>query len=157
MYLLFSDSPGIGSLIIKFFTRSKWSHVDIVLGDNLDDPKTEIVGALAKGGVTRYALGARLEHSTRARAVRIRNNTDESVVEAVTWLNSQVGKSYDWGAIVFAIGLNRDWRAEDKWFCSELGGTFALKCGMPVVDPDVHHRVTPQDIYNSPFPKIFVR
>lgn len=155
MYLLFSDSPGIGSMVIRWFTRSKWSHVDIVLSDKLDSD-TPIVGALASGGVTKYYLGDRMEKATRASAVRI-NCTPEIGNKAIDWLETQIGKKYDWGAIFFAIGFNRDWRSEEDWFCSELGATFALKCGMPVVDADVHYRVTPQDIYNSPFPKIVVR
>lgn len=155
MYLLFSDSPGIGSLVIKWFTRSKWSHVDILLEDNFED-ETPIVGALASTGVTKYTLGERLKTAKRAVAVRI-VCTPEMAKRGTDWLETQIGKEYDWGAIFFAIGFNRDWRSEENWFCSELGATFALKCGMPVVDAEVHYRVTPQDIYNSPFPKLTVR
>lgn len=155
MYLLFSDSHGFGPLVIRWFTRSKWSHIDIVLGSNLEDPQTEMIGALTKG-VTKYTLGERLAHARRAVAVKI-NVTPEAAAPAIEWLHGQIGKDYDWGAIFFAIGLNRDWQSEEDWFCSELGGTFALMCGMPIVDPEVHYRVTPQDLYNSPFPKIHIK
>jgi uncharacterized protein YycO len=156
MYLLFSDSPGIGPLVIKWFTRSKWSHVDIVLDSDLNNPDAVLIGALAKTGVTKYKLKERLAHAKRAKAVKI-NVTPTMAEPALEWLEAQVGKDYDWGAIFFAIGLNRNWQSEENWFCSELGGTFADKCGMPVVDAEVYYRVTPQDIYNSPFPKITVR
>jgi uncharacterized protein YycO len=162
MYLLFSDSPGIGPWVIRLFTRSKWSHVDVVLGQNLSDPETPIIGATTKG-VIRYKLGERLNHARRAIAVKITPNgvvkdqVESARVAALRWLDQQVGKDYDWGAIFFAIGLNRNWRSEEDWFCSELAAAFALQCGMPVVDPDVNYRVTPQDIYNSPFSKIAVK
>ena len=35
-------------------------------------------------------------------------------------LKTQIGKPYDWRAIIaFGFG-NRDWRSTDAWFCSEL-------------------------------------
>lgn len=162
MYLLFSDSKGLGPAIIRWFTRSKWSHVDIVVGSDLQDKTAPIIGATTKGVIC-YTLSDRLFHAKRAVAVKIVPNgivadqVEASKLEALKWLQSQLGKKYDWGAIFFAIGLNRNWRDEDSWFCSELAAEFALKCGMPVVDPSVHYRVTPQDIYNSPFAKIIIK
>lgn len=162
MYLLFSDSKGLGPMVIRWFTRSKWSHVDIVLSDDLSDPTSRLVGAVP-GGVKDYTLQERVSHAKRAVAIKLEphgllpDQVEEAHKSAVEWLGRQIGRPYDWMAIFLAIGLNRNWRDEDNWFCSELAATFALRVGAPVVDPDVHYRVTPQDIFNSPFPKLHVK
>jgi uncharacterized protein YycO len=41
--------------------------------------------------------------------------------EADFWdfLMAQIGKPYDWRAII-AFAINRDWRDDSAWYCSEL-------------------------------------
>lgn len=105
----FSTANDLSGLLIRYGTRSEWSHVDAVLPD----------GTL---------LGARIEGGVQIRQPGYAKFTDTMLVAIETphaariydVLLTQVGKSYDWRAIAaFAFG-NRDWRDDDSWFCSEL-------------------------------------
>jgi len=63
---------------------------------------------------------------------------------------SQIGKPYDWRAIV-NFGFHRDWRSPDSWFCSELVAWACEAAGYPLLNPaEPHDRVTPRDLMLSP-------
>ena len=69
------------------------------------------------------------------------------------FLENQLGKKYDWLAIL-SLGLfKRDWQSETKWFCSELLLTALNKCtSLRLLNTDADaFRVTPRDLYLSPF------
>lgn len=57
------------------------------------------------------------------------------------WLRQQIGKPYDWTAIIGFV-FRSDWQATDSWFCSEVIETLRNKFGAPVFRADVS-RVTP--------------
>lgn len=44
------------------------------------------------------------------------------------FLNDQIGKKYDFLGIMSFV-LNRDWRDDQRWFCSELITSGLEKCG----------------------------
>jgi uncharacterized protein YycO len=68
---------------------------------------------------------------------------------AVSAARTQLGKPYDWGAIV-GIALHRDWRAPDKWFCSELVAWACEQAGTKLLRFDNLDRVTPGQLALSP-------
>ena len=71
------------------------------------------------------------------------------VEEAFQWAQTQCGKPYDWTAIT-GLALNRNWREDDSWFCSELVAAAFEKVGAPLFNPDLcAWRVTPRDITTS--------
>jgi hypothetical protein len=117
--LQFVAASGFLSGLIRWFSHGAGgvgiSHVDAVLPD----------GRL---------LGARFDKADGVRGVAIRRPNyekwiyravielpcDKGVEEAFyAALESQLGKPYDWRAIL-AFFFNRDWRARDSWYCSEL-------------------------------------
>src|ERR1041385_1977448 len=114
----FSTSDDISSYVVRFGTRSDWSHVDTVLPDG------NLLGALPLDGVQiRPPDYANFTSSLR---VSLDIGCDEVFYEL---LKSQIGKPYDWWAVVsFAVG-DRDWQTEDNWFCSELQVWAVIKCG----------------------------
>ena len=69
------------------------------------------------------------------------------------FLENQLGKKYDWLAIL-SLGLfKRDWQSETKWFCSELLLTALNTCtSLRLLNTDADaFRVTTRDLYLSPF------
>ena len=68
------------------------------------------------------------------------------------FLENQLGKKYDWMAIL-SLGLfKRDWQSKTKWFCSELLATALNQCtSISLLNKRADaFRVTPRDLYLSP-------
>lgn len=139
--LQFSTERGLSSAAIRWFTHSRWSHVDFILPDG------RLLGARYKGGVAIRTPGYAPFTATR----RISVPTDKAPMIYRAAL-SQRGKPYDsWAIAAFALPIlrsGRRWRDPRAWECSELaawcferGGFFAgHKIALP---PD---RVTPGDL-----------
>ena len=131
----FSTCNDLPSYIIRFGTRSDWSHVDAVLPDGT------LLGALPPDGVQIRPPGyANFSSFLR---VSLEVDYDEEFYDV---LKSQIGKPYDWRAIVsFAIG-DREWQGMDSWFCSELQVWAMMQCGFfkaPLLVPT--DRISPRD------------
>lgn len=63
----------------------------------------------------------------------------------LTFLQTQVGKPYDSTAIA-GIALNRDWREDDSWMCSELMTAALESCGyLPRLSAADNH-ISPRDL-----------
>lgn len=66
----------------------------------------------------------------------------------------QDGKKYDFlGAFGIPFLMSEDWEDWSKWWCSELTFMQVLAGGTTMLDPDVQHRVTPNDLYNCNYTK----
>ena len=130
------------SRVIEYQTRAWCSHAEAVWD------LRETLGAMLNGGV--------LVRSVDDRAYR-------GVVRAETWaipcqgpqaekfgtfLDNQIGKPYDWRAILsFGLG-ERDWRAPDSWFCSELQAAALEAAGLLTMTPCLPvSRITPRDLF----------
>lgn len=136
--LRFITEAGIESSFIRWWTWGQWSHVDYVM----------------PGGQS--FLGARLNGGVQIRPFDYCTPKNQMTAEfwmpaanAQKWqdaLVSQLGKPYDWLAIV-GIGVRRDWRNSKKWFCSELIQWASEEAKHPLLDagPDVY-RITPRDL-----------
>lgn len=46
------------------------------------------------------------------------------------FIESQIGKPYDYMAILAFFWPSRDWQEFDHWYCSELNGTGLSECGI---------------------------
>lgn len=111
MKLFFCRSNTISSWLIRLFTWSPWSHVAVVENDEF------VIDATFKhGGVRRRALREVLAASSAFELVEI-ELPEESA--ALTFLRAQIGKPYDWTAILGFIGRSH-WEEDDAWFCNEL-------------------------------------
>jgi|ERR1019366_860535 hypothetical protein len=138
----FIEGTAIDSRIIRWQTRAWCSHVEAIL------PGEKTLGALFNGGVA------------------IRNFSDKCYRDVKRWedwhipceqyqatnfysfLHDQIGKPYDWRAIIsFALG-ERDWQAKGSWFCSEFMFAGMKEAGLytpPAQLPS--DRLTPRDSY----------
>ena len=120
---------GKGQLIdrlIRFWTKSKYSHVEIV-----------------RNGIARSADA----WSNRVRAALVLNFNRENwdVVEVdltkdSAWLQAQIGKKYDWLGILGLITLGFD--DPSRWYCSELAAAAMGLSPRQVSPGELYDRVT---------------
>lgn len=136
--LQFSKRRGLGSQAIRWFTWSAFSHVDAVLADG------RLLGATFEHGVA-------LRPHDPAEYSRIERFAVDVPAEPVLYAAmSQIGKPYDWGALLgFALrsGSHHDAGA---WFCSELWAWAFHQAGYPLLRTDHLHRISPRDLLLSP-------
>lgn len=135
MRLLFCTSKKPGSMLIRAFTWSAWSHVALVDGDEV----IEAVWPRVRVAPLQAVLAAHSAHAF----VDLPAEVGQRVIQAA---RSQVGKPYDWTALI-GIVLRRDWQEGGSWFCSELAAWAMARGGAPLFRSDTLHRVTPQQLW----------
>lgn len=129
------------SLLIRAFTWSQWSHVEIIDGQDL-------IGAEMMKGVTVTRLSHRLEISSRAAVVEVPCANPQAVIDAI---RSQLGKKYDFLGLLGLVTRQRNWQQATDWFCSELVAWAFDAGGAPLFRADSAYRITPQHIWLLPF------
>jgi len=137
------SGKGLSSSLIKIGTFSKWSHVDLMTRDG------KLLGARMDGGVQIREAGYDVPFVEQAYVdVPLTASREEAVWRFAL---EQVGKGYDMSAIL-GIAFRRDWREDDKWFCSELVAAAFEAAGKPLLNTqEMRNRITPRDIALSPF------
>lgn len=112
MKVIFTNKHmSIASRLIKLVTLSKFSHMAVLLKDG------NVIDTTFLSGVRIQSLEKFSKHY-RDRIVREVVLPNELAAEQ--FLYSQIGKSYDWTALVGIAVRNGKWTDDDKWFCSEL-------------------------------------
>jgi hypothetical protein len=143
MKLRFVEGGAFDSRIIRWDSRCRWSHVELL---DCGDQKT--FGAQLNGGVRWRGIDDLCYK--QAVAYETREIRCERAVEDVffKFLLAQDGKPYDWRAIVsFGLG-SRDWREDDSWFCSELQARALEVAGLLKLPDDIPvWRITPRDLW----------
>ena len=139
----FIAEANLASLAIRFWTWSHWSHVEFLL-------EGEWFGARLNGGVKGRPLT--YVKPSREKIVEI-ELTEAQLAALVEWLYRQEGKKYDWLAII-GIVIRRNWRCENRWFCSELYVAAFEYIHARLINADRLNRVTPGQADLSPVPKV---
>ncbi|WP_345815290.1 YiiX/YebB-like N1pC/P60 family cysteine hydrolase [Paraburkholderia sp. PREW-6R] len=142
MKIAFCTSDDPGSAIIRAATWSEFSHVAQVLPDG------ERVVEAVLPGVRVTSIEQLVRNHTRISLVDIPCADEGAAAEAAL---SQVGKPYDWRALL-GIGLHRDWQSDEKWFCSELLAWCLAQGGKRLFRAEAMRRVTPQHLWALNFP-----
>ena len=123
------------SWLIRRFTWSPYSHVELVLPDG------RLLGARGDGGVA-------IREPARAPVVaRFAVEAPDSVIDTAL---QQLGRPYDWAAIA-GIVTRRNWQQPDRWFCSELVAWAFDRAGHPLLRSQGHYLITPRDLLLSPY------
>ena len=140
--LRFSRSNSIGSRLIRWFTRSEYSHVEAEhwLGYR--------IGATPFGVTKSYHNPVSQLEGDGAYLYKYVTLSHEQSLRFWTFLGQQVGKPYDWSGL-FGFVSNRDWEDPDKWFCSELVAAGLVQVGVSLLS-EKPARVTPRDLLVSP-------
>lgn len=117
--LLYSGT-GLFSRLIRLKTWSKYSHVEVYVGDG------ESVASRDGIGVGLYQI--RLD---QLRAI-LRPSSDFRAVDALKWFASVEGQGYDWSGLFAFTAAKWQGRENGKQFCSEFATRFLRAGG---VDP----------------------
>jgi hypothetical protein len=110
------------------FGLAPWAHCAIVTADG-----KHIIDAFARrSGVTKRSLNSFLEGFPDHQIVEA---SAPNEAEALTWLETQLYKDYDWrGLLGFIVGF--DTADRNKWYCFRLGAEVARRAGLPATSDD---------------------
>ncbi|WP_219097577.1 YiiX/YebB-like N1pC/P60 family cysteine hydrolase [Pseudomonas sp. UMAB-40] len=142
--LLFTRRRMIGSLLIRGVTWSAFSHVEIVVGD-------QVIGANMLGGVSLTPLKERLEKSSYAALVNIPCKDAQAIKQAAL---SMIGAGYDYLALFGLLMHSERFDSKARFFCSEFVAWAFEKAGSPLIRPEITGRVTPQHLWMIPAPTV---
>lgn len=134
MKIIYCSKPSLVSWLIRIFTWSRFSHTAIV-----EDDVYIIDSTMTHGGVQRRRLAEIIEEYPTLVIVDV---AVEDETKALEFARSQLGKPYDWTAIVGFI-MRRDWADESDWFCSELAEA-SITAGGRVRFRESLSRITPE-------------
>lgn len=140
-FIILCRSNSLGSKFLRLVMWSRWSHsalYDFDTGQVYDS--TLLQGGVKVRQVTDF-LDLYPDHELRLVEV-----PEPEAQNARDWLAAQVGKGYDWSALLGFL-FQRNWQETDRWFCSELTETFRGLFSTPKLRSGAW-RVTPhhQDI-----------
>jgi uncharacterized protein YycO len=134
----FSRGTGWGGAIIRWATWSWAAHVGFKLPDGRVLDATPQFGVSIRAATDEGSARYYLPHAPQ-----------DLVRNAVAYASQQVGKPYDWTAII-GRAVRRDWHKPDRWFCSELIEAAMYEAGCELLNDDNHvNRITPRDLLLS--------
>jgi len=140
IYLYLSTRTwALDSALIRWHTCCEYSHCGFY-----DSDRMAFYSAQLRGGVRWRSRGGRGDNrETNSRVLLL---SAPGADAALAWALTQQGKKYDYSAI-FGIALDRNWREEDSWYCSELVAASFEKIGQPLFNPAFQlWRVVPRDL-----------
>ena len=127
---------GFISKLIMLFSNGKFSHISIIIDGLMYE------ASMNKGVIMSLYTGDG-GYETETREVKI---TDKNKAEVVKFLESQIGKKYDYrGIYAFLMPLAKP--KMGSWYCSELA---MVSLGKALGKPDIYEEqlVSPQEFWN---------
>lgn len=137
------EGTSILSLIIRFRCWSRYSHAAWLCSDG------SVIEAWQRGGV-RHVASVSSQH-TPGTVVRIYDVPGVDRVAVESFLTSQIGKPYDFFAILGFVFRRPFPHLRPKWFCSELVSTACDKGGVRLLNKPAW-KTSPGDIADSVVP-----
>lgn len=135
LYLAFYKGHGrMADQIIRWATRSGYSHVEIILGDTVEGRMARAISASGRDGGVRET---RIDFGTGRWDIIAVPWADPA--EALARARACIGLHYDWMGLVLSQVLHLRRSAPDRWFCSEL---VAHALGLPTPQT-----LSPGDLY----------
>jgi uncharacterized protein YycO len=116
------------SRIIEFRTWSPYSHAAWV-----DEDLGQVIETWEGGVGVSKTLGERHAKGTRVDLFSVTGETREARVAIRTWLMNQVGKPYDYWALLGFLARSKSMESQAKWFCSELVFQAYASCGIELL------------------------
>lgn len=138
---LSTEKWAAASILIRYGTRCPWSHAGFY-----NSEEDCYLSAQVKGGVAIRTTKGTPTESFSKRLICSADGIDEAYAFALT----QLGKPYDWRAILGIAAGNTDWHDGEDYFCSELVAYAFEQIGKPLLNPSaVIWRITPRDLLLS--------
>lgn len=127
---------GLVSSVIKWWTRSKYSHVALILNEKV------MFASVPNKGTMFIRIWDKSDYDTFDVLI-----TEEQYSELFKYCTDENGCDYDWIGIILSqiVAMNRE--SDTKWFCSEFVISALIKIG---VSPNVGlrpSRFSPEDIH----------
>lgn len=133
--VIFSRRAQLGSLAIRTFMWSAWSHCGIIDGD-------EVIEAVMFKGVTTRSLAQFTADASKWEIIEVPAQDAAAVIAAA---RSRIGQGYDWFGVL-ALLLHINLQRERAAFCSELVAWSFKSGGTPLFRTDAW-RIMPRDLY----------
>lgn len=105
-------APGIFSWLIRQWTRSEFSHSEVLLNGNTMFSAVEGIGV-------RKVLVAEDFDPKKWTIVHVPTDTSEDI-KTYHWCEEQLGDPYDWAGIFFCQVFKFGRQHQSRWFCSEF-------------------------------------
>lgn len=132
----FCKSDDLGGRILRLFLMSKWNHVAVQIGN-------AVYESVSGAGVIKRRPADFSKAWDRISSVEV---YVPSQLAALRFLNDQLGKPYDWKAIL-AFPFRGSWQDRAGWFCSELVYE-CLRVGAALASDRLPaNRITPRDLW----------
>lgn len=122
MQVLLVRAHTLGSLAIRARLWENWSHAAVI-----SYPGWVIDSTFKAGGVRQRPIADVLKHASAYKVIHLPVPDEHAALE---FLKDQVGKPYDWRAILGWATSDRDWADDSAWFCFELVAAAAKAGGL---------------------------
>lgn len=154
--ILFGCSTKIGGKLIRGWTWSNWSHTALLFDEPSVVTTPEIYEAVAFKGVVQTTLDKFLARYRYVASVDV-ELTEEQYRLLKDKAASQLGKGYDWFAILGVV-FKRDWHRADRWICSEYVPWAFEEVGAPIIRTDKNlNRVVPEHLWILNLPTDYLK
>ena len=134
MRVIFCKSNTVVGFLLRLATFSKWSHVALEYND-------QVIESTMLGGVSQSEYAEFIERQDETSEIDV---SDVNKIATWVFIKSQIGKGYDWKAIV-SFPFRRSWQDNDRWFCSEVVAAALIRGGKHIKLSS--NRVTPRDLW----------
>jgi uncharacterized protein YycO len=142
----------IFSRLIRWFSRSHYSHVSVWFVDLTDPHGGVVLESLEPAGVREIpADGYRAARQAGRIALYTYRDplTPDERARFLDFMREQLGSPYDWAG-VFRFITRRRHAHDEAWFCSEIVAHASLAAGRPLLMQTEPWEVKPADIPRSP-------
>jgi len=141
-----NDTSWIGR-IISFVTRSPFVHVATVVAED---------GSVIEGA-PQGVVNNNIETFKDFELYRVTDITPDQISKVIDFLKSELGRPYDFGAIVYLLWLiitfntkaRNAWDDANKWTCTELVATAFATAGIVFRDDIPLANISANDIATS--------
>lgn len=128
VFIILSRSYKPASLAISAYTGCVWSHAGIYDMNK----QTVIESTFAHNGVSECSIDEFMSRASHTKLINVQVKSRQAVLDAA---RSQIGKPYDWTALVGILLQDRNWAEDDAWFCFEHVAWSLSKGGSPYFKP----------------------
>lgn len=138
MYIRFVKGTSLVSYLVRLFTLSTYSHVDFFM-----ENKGQLIGSYPFQGVTLNAVNTDIRNDPKSYLIYI---PEKYQADIYSFIANQLGKGYDYKAILAFIFFTRRWQDKKRWFCSEIAAAALYDSGLLVETDERFNRIAPSDL-----------
>lgn len=128
--------------LVRLVTWSPWSHCALLFDDGTVIQST----ALGKGVHTSTFEGFK-NNATTWKVQNFKVDSQEAIRKAA---EAQLGKPYNWTALIGMLLHIGSWKGKGSWFCSELVAEAFATGGTPLFNLEFEARIAPQHLWMLP-------